>query len=265
MLLEMIGPERIVGVGHDYYENGEVISPTMALTKDMRHEMDIYDEETILDTTPDLVLLYKANFGAYETLLPALEQAGIPYLFVDVPQDFEEVTASLTMLGDIVGAPEQTARMVRDFETKRARLAQIVSAIPKNERVRATYYRNYSPSSTFDVIAEAANVISDRGNVFVSKPYYQEIDDHLLSEWNPALIAFAPYSADTDGYVLDYSQDYVDGRTASLLEMPGLLAVSAIQNRNVHPLSIHNSQYMVQSAMDLAKLAYPHLFEGQEN
>ena len=43
ILLEMIGPERIVGAWHEYLEGAEVFTPTMGLTKGMQHEIDIDD------------------------------------------------------------------------------------------------------------------------------------------------------------------------------------------------------------------------------
>lgn len=33
ILLSMIGPDRIIGIGHEYLDNGEAISPTMPLTR----------------------------------------------------------------------------------------------------------------------------------------------------------------------------------------------------------------------------------------
>lgn len=261
MLLDMIGPDRIVGIGHEYYENGEAYSPTMALTEHIQGGLSIYDAENILNLEPDLVVLYRGNFYGYETLLPELEQAGIPALSVDVPQDFDEIINALMMLGKVVGAEEKAAQMVEDVETSLAQLAQIVSTIPKDERIRATYYCDYSPSQIFGVIADAANVISDRGTVFIHRHYdYLEVSAQLLAEWNPDLILISPVSTDTDGYLLDVSKDYVDWYTNYFYDNPDYSGVAAIQNRNVHPLSLHNSQYMVQSAMELVQLAYPDLF-----
>lgn len=264
MLLEMIGPDRIVGVGHAYHENAEAYTPTMALTKDMQHDLDIYYAEGILAVNPDLVLLYEGNLYGYETLLPALEQAGVPFLFMEGPENFGDVVNSLTVLGDIVGAPEKAAQMVQVVEDGLKELKQLVASIPEDERIRATYYCDYSPSSIFDVIADAANVISDQGIVFVSRHYdYKEISASLLAEWNPNLIVVDPVSMDTDGTILDISKDYFDWYTASFYANPVFSPITAIQNHNVHPLNIYNSQYMLQSAMVLARLAYPDLFAEQ--
>ena len=94
MLLEMIGPERIVGVGHEYFENGEAISPTMALTEYIQ-VLTIDDTEGVLAVKPDLVVLWEmvSNENNYyrEALLPELEHAGVPVLFVETPTDFDEV------------------------------------------------------------------------------------------------------------------------------------------------------------------------------
>ncbi len=263
MLLEMIGPDRIVGVWHEYYENGEAFSPTIALTRNIQGGLTIDNAEGILAVDPDLVILWKADYYHYETLLPTLERANVPFFFMDEPQNFADVKDSLTILGGVVGAPEKASQMVQVVEAGLEELAQIVISIPKNERIRVTNYRDYYPMDVYDAIANAAGVISDGGTVFNSRHYdYLEIDDKILSDWNPNLITFLPYDIDSDGSIIDIGKNYVDAYIAYLLEKPGLSTISAIQTRNIHPLCTYNSQYMVQSAMSLARLAYPELFSN---
>lgn len=265
MLLEMIGPERIVGVWHEYYENGSIYTPTMALTKNMQHGLSIDDAESILALAPDLVVLYKGNFYDYTTLLPALEESCIPALFLETPANFNDVISSLTLLGEVVGAREKADEMVIDVETRLRQLAEIVSNIPEKKRMRVTHYQEHYPLSVYDVIADAASVISDRGTVFKERHSdHLEIDDQLLAEWNPDLITITAYSTDTDGSILDIGDQYTDRYSSYLLNDKDLSSVAAIKNRNIHPLGIYTSQYMVKSATDLAKLAYPDLFPKQE-
>ncbi len=57
MLLQMIGSDRIVGISHDYYENGEAYSPTMPLTEHIQGGLGIDQAEGILSLQPDLVVL----------------------------------------------------------------------------------------------------------------------------------------------------------------------------------------------------------------
>ena len=261
MLFEMIDPNRIVGVGHEYWEHGEAYSPTMEFTKHTRNDLSIRDVEEILDLNPDLVVLWKAEFDDYKTLLPELKKYDISVLFLDTPANFMEVMNSLSMLGEAVGASQKAEQMIQDLKTGLAQLEGIIEGVSENKRIRVTDYHDYYPIDVYDVIASAAGVFSDGGSVFIDRHYdYLEIDDGLLSEWNPDLITIRPFSMDTDGTILDISEEYVNMYITHLLNKPGLSTVSAIQNHNIHPLSIYNSQYMLQSAEDLARLAYPELF-----
>nr|HMM33031.1 ABC transporter substrate-binding protein [Clostridia bacterium] len=264
ILLEMIGPERIVGVWHEYTEGAEVYTPTMEMTKYMEHWIEIDDTERIIDLKPDLVITWNSTYSSYETIIPTLEQAGINVLLIDTPDNFEEVKASITMLGSIVDAQDEAVEMVKDIDAKLAWLAKTVASVPNNERVRVTDYRSYAPLKVYNgALSEAAGVISDGGAIFVERTYYQEIDDLLLIQWNPDLITIRPYITDTDGSLYEFGEDYVGRFISSLIKNPGLAKISAIQKRNVQALCVYHSQYMVQSAIDLAKFAYPHLFGGQ--
>ena len=260
MLLEMIGPGRIVFVGHEYWENGEAYTPTMALTKGIRgsSDPDICAAD-FLNLKPDLVVLEKANYSIYETLLPELQQAGIPFLFLDIPQSMDDILSALTTLGEAVGAKDMAAQMVRNMEATLAQITQIVSTIAQEKRVRAAYFDYSHPEcyipNNFSIIARAAGVINASG----SDTDYKQMNDALLKEWNPDLITFIPFFLDGPS-LYDIGDEFVEKRISSILNNPQLSAITAIKNRNVHPLSLHESQFIVQSVQDLARLAYPDLF-----
>lgn len=268
MLFEMIEPDRIVGVGHEYLENGEAYSPTMELTKHLRNGLWIYDVEEILDLEPDLVVLWKGDsrdvdYSDYETLLLKLEQAGIAVLLLDVPESFSDIMSTVVTLGEAVGAPEKADRMVLDMKATLAQITEIVSRIPEEKRVRATYYEPASPEcfrvNDFHIIARAAGVTMASG----SDTDYMEMNEELLVAWNPDLIIVSPIEYDGPE-VYDIGSDYEEQAIARVLNNPRLSHVKAVQNGNVHPLPIYNSQYVVQSIMALAQLAYPDLFLEKE-
>lgn len=216
----------------------------------------------MIEAGPDLVILYEANFGHYETLVPALEGAGIATMFVSVPSNFAEVIDCIHLLGEAVGAPDRADQMVREFEASLSALEAVIASIPLGERIRVSHYWQYGANEIFEVIAEAAGVQSDAGSIVVRKHYdYMEIDHQLLSEWNPDLLTFTPFLADTDGSILEYGDAFVERRAGAYCNATELSSIAAIQNKNVHPLNIYNSQFMVQSAWDLARLAYPAYFD----
>jgi ABC-type Fe3+-hydroxamate transport system substrate-binding protein len=265
MLLEMIGPKRIVYVGHEYFENGEAYSPTMALTEhNYGKYWNICDEEEILDLKPDLVVLSGGFSRDYEIIFPELVQANIAFFFLDTPETIEDIMNTLVILGEAVGAPEKAAQMMRNMEATLAQITEIVASVPEGKRVRVTHFDYSDPEcfrpNNFYIIARAAGVINASG----SDTDYMEMNDDLLVKWNPDLITVNPFYLDTDGSLYEIGDDYVEDSIAYLQNNPSLSNVTAIKNHNVHPLSLHESQFVVQSVMELARLAYPDLFSDKE-
>lgn len=253
ILLDMIGPERIVGISHAFYPSGENYSPTMNLTKAIKGDLSIDDTEGILAVDPDLVVLYKANFHHYETLLPALEQAGISILFVEEPEGFDDVVEAMELLGNTVGAMEKASQMIVSFENSLAQLQEAVSSIPDEKRMYATHY-SLNEIAFYDEIARAAGVINAGGAEGSAVTIEQ------LAAWNPGLITVDTVAYDTDGSVNNLSNDYTERFIQTLLETPDIFDVEAVKKQRIYPLSSHASHYMVQSAIELAQLAYPDLF-----
>lgn len=266
MLLEMVGPDRIVYVGHEYWENAEAYSPTMALTEHIQGKyLSMFDEEEILDLQPDLVILWEDFASDHEEIFPELVQANIPFLFLDTPEAIEAIADTLIILGETVGAKDMAAQMVRDMEASLAQITELVSSVPEGKRVRVTHFDYSEPEcfrpNNFYIIARAAGVINASG----SDTDYMEMNDELLVEWNPDLITINPFYLDTDGSLYEIGDNYVEGSIAYLLNNPSLSNVTAIKSRNVHPLRLSESQFIVQSVMDLARRAYPDLFSEKED
>lgn len=259
ILFEMIGPDRIIGLWHDYMKGGEAYTPTMELTKGKESWLELEDTERIIALDADLVIAWNANYdlsGAIATLA----QAGIDVLLVDTPVTFDDVREAIRLLGGAVAAQEAAAAMLRDFDAQCEQLARAIASIPEAERIRVSDYRFYMPLRVYnETLANAAGVISDGGAIFVPNVFSQEIDMHRLAQWNPDLITFRPYMTDSDGSLYEIHDEIADGRRAGLLEDPALAGTSAVKSKNIHPLCIHESQYMIQSAIDLAMLAYPDL------
>jgi ABC-type Fe3+-hydroxamate transport system substrate-binding protein len=261
MLLEMIGSDRIVYVGHEYFENGEAYSPTMELTKGIKGRYwNMTTDEDILEVNPDLIVLGGDFRRDYREVYTEVYQANIPFLFLDTPKTTEDIMNTLVTLGDVVGAPERASQMMRNMEASLERIADIVAGIPKEKRARVTHYKHSDPecfiANNFHIIAHTAGVISASG----SDTDYMEMNEELLVEWDPELITVNPYYLESDGSLYDFSVDDAEEKISILLNAPTLSDVTAIRNRNVHPLSLYESQFIVQSIMDLVRLAYPDLF-----
>jgi len=110
--------------------------------------------------------------------------------------------------------------------------------------------------SEFRIVARAAGVIDEIGG----DENYSEISLQQVAECNPDLITIDPFWLASDGSLWDISADYVEDSLAYVLDNPKLSNVKAVKNHNVHTVSLHASQFIVQSVKDLARLAYPDLF-----
>ncbi len=261
MLLDMIGPERIVYVGHAYDANGAGYSPTMALTEHIPgSDWGTSSDEAILALDPDLIVLSDFLRQDFAERSPALQQAGIPLLFLRQPQSVADIQRTLIQLGEEVGAPEKAAHMAAELQAELASIAETVAAIPAQRRVYVTHFAHSDPDcyrpNNFSVIARAAGVALASGN----DTDYMDMNDALLVRWNPDLITVDPYALDTDGSLYEAGDAYVAKTVAHLLDNPDVSTVTAIRNRSVYPLRLSASQYIARSVQDLARLAYPDLF-----
>jgi ABC-type Fe3+-hydroxamate transport system substrate-binding protein len=277
MLLEMIGPDRVVYVGHEYFENGEAYSPTMELAKNIQGRgWDMSDEEVILTLNPDLIVLEESSPFYPNRVFPELYQTNTPFLFPNEPKTIEEIRSALIDLGGEVGAPEKAAQMVADMDAGLAQIAEIVSAVPEEKRARVFHYVYYTNDyrseeeepftrwyrqNSFTMTACAAGVIAEGPDTEDSVD--GEPEDWLI-EANPDIITFDYAQYDIDGSIYDLTGQYHDAFINDLLNNPKLSNVPAIKNYAIYPIRLFESQLIVQSAKELAQLAYPNLFSEKD-
>lgn len=247
MLFEMISPDRIVYVGHEYWENAETFSPTMELTKNIPGSAWAdSDSQEILDLKPDLIILWEGE--------PGTEYSDVPLLVLKFPTSIEDIKNTMVILGEAVGAPEKAAQMLQGMEDSLTQITKIVSKIPEEKRVHALHYEAWQ--SKFRIVARAAGVIDEIGG----DENYSEISLEQIAECNPDLITINPFMLDNDDSPWAFGTDYVEESLAYILDDPKLSYVKAVKNHNVHTISLHASQFIVQSVKELAQLAYPDLF-----
>lgn len=272
MLLEMIEPERIVYVGHEYWENGEVYSPTMELTKHAAGR-NWQNSGMFLEINPDLIIFPEDLSIDYNSIFPEIEEDNINVLFLDTPKTIDDIKSILETLGEVVGEQEKAAQMARDMDSELAQIAEIVSTIPAENRVRVAFFDSDDPHFfqpyTFNMITNAAGVININGTntdycvVDSHNPDLFKMSETLLSGGNPDLIVYDPAIYDCDGTVLAISDEYTQQYIASLVSDPVLSAIPAILRGNIHPLRLYESQFIVQSVKALARLAYPDIFPSE--
>jgi iron complex transport system substrate-binding protein len=274
ILLEMIGPDRIVGISHQYFKNKD-FPPLYQLIKDIEGKsLTENNIEGILDVAPDLVILSDMKDIPYylhadrNNLLTALEQADIPYIVLDIPSGFVDVISAIRILGELLDETQKAAQMVSNINVRLEQLSQLVSLIPEQERITAMHFDTFYTTrllSCYNEIAAAAGVI----------PLGVSEDAIQIAELAPDLITVEEISLrytwridyrsfeyeDKDGNIYFQNGGNWEVTRDILLAQPLLSNVPAIQNNNIHMLRLIQSQFMIDVAEELAKLAYPYLFE----
>ena len=271
MLLEMVGPDRIVYVGHPYYQNGETYSPTMELTKNIKGQyLNMADEDEILALHPDMIILGKSYSRDYSEIFPKLAQTDIPFLFLDTPRSIADIRNTLVNLGEKVGSSEKANHMIETMDNELAKIAEIVSDVPAETRAHVIYYEFWNSEdgrstkwfrqNSFVMAAQAAGVKASGPS---TTDFILTNAKDLLIKQNPDIITFDYTDYDTDGSICGIAGSHIEDFTSSLLTDSQLSHVTAIRNHAIYPIRLCESQFIVQSAMELAQLAYPDQFTKQ--
>lgn len=255
ILLDMIGPERIVYVGHKYWENGEGYSPTMPLTKNIPgRNWQNSDEEHILSLNPDLIILEESLIDVYidNSLYPLLARAQIPVFFVRWPDDIQGTMNNILLLGDAVHAPRKARQMVDIMKNELMEIKNALLSLPTTAHMKAVYYEVWQEE--FSLMADICALSSLYwGNSFVKR------DDAQIADWNPDIIFFQPTQLDTDGSILSVDESYAQHKADYILNNPALIRTSAVKKSSIYPINLHSSHYIIDSIKEIIRYAYPGL------
>lgn len=202
------------------------------------------DECELLQLDPDLIVLDKDLMSDYVEIFPALSQRA-EFLFVDEPESIDEIKSLIMQIGDAVGERERAHEMVLILESALEDIARLVDNEHISKR-NAAYVGEYCP--LWDDVIDAVGIAP------LSCEHMCLFDNiEVLADWNPDIILFSPYAFDTDGSLLYFGQEYVREVASLISNNPMLTTISAVQDRNLYPLSIHSSHYVVNSIRDLLR------------
>ena len=294
ILLEMAGTDRVVYVGHEYFELGESYSPTMPLTKDIPGRIwSMSDDEFILSLQPDLVVLDASFREDYEGggLFPNLLKAHIPVVFTVHPEALEGICEVIEQLGNAIGEPERAAEMIGKLRNEMDEISRIVDDLPPSADNSVFYYSNWQTDFTwfadyiglkdvcvnswledadaeeydneYELDEEDENPeeygYEDEWEEEEAGPreyYYDAELDEIAFKSEPAVIFYYPHYIDTDGSILQID-GYRSHLPDDLMTDPRLAHVPAVINGRIYPLTLYRSQYVVQTLVDMLCYAYP--------
>ncbi|MGI8850369.1 MAG: ABC transporter substrate-binding protein [Acidimicrobiales bacterium] len=197
--------------------------------------------ETVVSLKPDLVLALVEK----DDVVAQLRQQGVPVLTL-FPRAFDATTREITMLGQVLGAPERGAALAAEMQARRAAVEEAVAGA---ERPTLFYEMDASdparpfaagPNGFYGQLVELAGAT----NVFNDLPGdFAQVSAESIIARDPQLIilsdGYAPYSPQTP---------------AMVAARPGWDQITAVQ---------HGAVYAVQA--DLFSRPGPRLADGLES
>jgi iron complex transport system substrate-binding protein len=130
----LVGPERLAALPAEAFGFSRLTREDRAWAE--LEPLAVFEGERILTLAPDLVLAH-----AWQNLetIQTLRRAGIPVLVVPVPESWAEITATLELLGTVLGVPERARVELSALEARRVRLRERATPFA---RKRALSYTN---------------------------------------------------------------------------------------------------------------------------
>jgi len=246
ILLEMVGPERLLGV--TYFAADPTISNIADQLDAITYTDLIGNPEYLVSLDADLVILAAYNNPA---ALDQLLDADVPVFVLNEFNTLDDIRTNIRLLGQAVGAEAQAETMIADMD---AQIAAIQDKVKDQEPVRVLYYEpggiTYGPGSTVDEIIRLA------GGVNV-------IDDPALGPY-PLINAEFVLASDPDVILLGGWFADQDDPLAAFMADDAFRTLRAVQNGRVIPVSdahmTNVSQYVVRGIEDVARALYPDAF-----
>jgi len=211
--------------------------------------------EELIAMGPDLVIV---DTWSDPNEVKQLRDIGINVYVFQTPCNIDQQKAVILELAKITGADEKGQKMVAWMDEKLAEVEEKLSKLKPEEKLKVLDYGEMGSSgkgTNYDDIVTRAgliNVVSEAGI-----EGWPVISKEQIIEFNPDVITLPSWYYD--------DKNSLQGLIDTLKSDKSLKTVKAIANDrfivvpNQHISAI--SQYVVLGVEDMAKAAYPHLFE----
>jgi len=253
MLMGMIDAGRILALTK--YADDPEISNIAEEAKKVANRASFSNIEELIAMGPDLVI---TDTWADPNEVKQLRDAGINVYVFQTPCNIDQQKAVITELAKITGADEKGQELIDWMNQKLAEVEDKVSKLAPGEKLRVLDYGEIGSSglgTNYDDIVTRAgliNVVSEAGI-----EGWPMITKEQIIEFNPDVITLPSWYY--------YDRNTLQGMIDALKADESLKTVKAVANDrfivvpNPHISAI--SQYVVLGVEDVAKAAYPHLFE----
>jgi iron complex transport system substrate-binding protein len=253
ILFSLVDKSRIVSMTR--YADDEGISNIAAEAKGLgaRTTMDMI--ENIIALAPDLVIL---DTWADANYIKQLRDSGITVYAFRTPNNIDEQKVVIAELAHLVGADEKGQEIINWMEEKLNAVEEKLSALRPEQKLTVMDYGELGSSgkgTNFDDIVTRAGLINVISRAGIEG--WPMISKEKIIEFDPDVIILPSWYYDAN--------NSFESMRDSLVNDPSLQTVSAVKNGRI--ISVPNphisaiSQYVVLAVEDVAKAAYPELFE----
>jgi iron complex transport system substrate-binding protein len=247
MLLELVPPERIVGVTN-LVDDPEISNVAGRYPADVPRLSEA-DAERIVGLRPDLVCVAPHNSIDFVNLI---ERSGLPVYRNDAVNSIDEVETGIEQLAARLGEPQRGSELVKRVRTRRAQISERIRTVLERPRVLfwSAGYTAGARSTIDDLIREAGGT-----NV-------------------AAELRLGPSSEITPEQIVAADPDYVllcrwagDDRPNRIDTHPVLRGLRAVRMNRV--LSVEGryltsvSHYVIDGVERVARLLHPECFREQ--
>jgi iron complex transport system substrate-binding protein len=218
-----------------------------------------FNVEYYISAEPDVVILaaWSSMEGAAQ-----LRDAGITVCMLEFPVTFAQVIEKIRLLARITDEKERGEELVRWMQAKLERIEETLSPLKEEEKLEVMDYSmdfgtSFGKGSMWDEMVRHAGlrnaVAHFHADIWGTVPVSKEI----LIKLDPDIIVLPGWIfGKEDGAALQYRQ---------FMDDPAFRVLSAVRNRRVFQIPEKHrssgSHYSVLGVEDLARRAYPSLFE----
>ncbi len=253
MLLSLVDPQRILSITKfsDDPEVSNVAEEAKAVEK--RAETNA---EQVISLEPDLVF---TDTWADPNFVQQVRDAGIAVYQFKTPGSIEEQRDCIREIAYVVGEREKGEELVKWFDDKLKYVQDRLQNLKPEEKLSILFYDEFGytagKGTNFDSIAKHAGLVNAAAEAGIE--LWPQISKEKIVELDPDIILLPSWFYD--------KSNTVESFTESIKKDPALANVKAVKNNrlivlpNQHMSAI--SQYVVLGVEDLAKAAYPELFE----
>ncbi|MGA2977602.1 MAG: ABC transporter substrate-binding protein [Spirochaetia bacterium] len=256
ILLSLVAKHRIAAVTG--FSEDPAVSNVASQVFDVPVKMTQLNVEVVIALQPDLVVVADWTDAASVKLL---RDAGLAVYQFKSPISVKEIEDRITSIGAAVGEEDAAGKLTRWMDGRLAAVTAKLAGLAPGKRLTVMDYNTWGTSmgagSSWNEIVRLAGCTSAVADLKADQYGSVTISREMLLQLDPDILMLPAWVyGDVKGSDAFYN---------SIVTDPALKGLKAVKQGRVHrmpeSLKTATSQYIVFAVEDLAKYAYPELFQ----